>query len=237
MSEPTVTSDARHMPSGGGPAGGGDPVARLRMLFDIALDIPAAERPAWIARNVAEAGDRETLARLLAAADEITGGFLDTPVAEHASALAADSIVAESLLGQRIGAFRLVRLLGKGGMAAVFLATREGGDFRQDVAIKLLRRGLYSEVEQRLFVRERRVLASLNHPNIARLIDGGLTDAGVPYLVMEYVDGAPITRDANARARPSRAARAFPHRVSRGRGRAPRADRAPRHQAVEHPRR
>ncbi|HEX5122134.1 MAG TPA: serine/threonine-protein kinase, partial [Rhodanobacteraceae bacterium] len=200
MSEPTVTSDARHMPGGGGPSGGGDSVARLRMLFDIALDIPAAERPAWIARNVAGPGDRETLARLLAAADEITGGFLDTPVAEHASALAADSIVAESLLGQRIGAFRLVRLLGKGGMAAVFLATREGGDFRQDVAIKLLRRGLYSEVEQRLFVRERRVLASLNHPNIARLIDGGLTDAGVPYLVMEYVDGAPITRDANARA-------------------------------------
>jgi serine/threonine protein kinase len=90
----------------------------------------------------------------------------------------ADSVLAESLVGQRIGVFRLVRLLGKGGMAAVFLGSRESGDFRQDVAIKLLRRGLYSEIEQRLFQRERRVLASLNHPNIARLIDGGLTDAG-----------------------------------------------------------
>jgi tetratricopeptide (TPR) repeat protein/tRNA A-37 threonylcarbamoyl transferase component Bud32 len=195
MSDPSVTSEARDTLTGGG-----DAIARLRMLFDLALDIPAADRAAWILRNVAEPGDRETLARLLAAADEIGGGFLDTPVSEHASALAADSVLAESLVGQRIGVFRLVRLLGKGGMAAVFLGSRESGDFRQDVAIKLLRRGLYSEIEQRLFQRERRVLASLNHPNIARLIDGGLTDAGVPYLVMEYVDGESITRHANARA-------------------------------------
>ncbi len=195
MNDPSVTSDARDTL-----AGSGDSIARLRMLFDLALDMAPGDRGAWIARNVADANDREALARLLAAADEIGGGFLDTPVAEHASALAADSVVAESLLGQRIGVFRLVRLLGKGGMAAVFLGTREGADFRQDVAIKLLRRGLYSEVEQRLFQRERRVLASLAHPNIARLIDGGLTDAGVPYLVMDYVDGEPITRHADARA-------------------------------------
>jgi serine/threonine-protein kinase len=194
MSDPSVTSDARNTQTGGG-----DSIARLRMLFDIALDIPPGGRAAWIARNVAQAGDRETLARLLAAADEIGGGFLDTPVSAHASTLAADSVLAESLVGQRAGAFRLVRLLGKGGMAAVFLGSREIGDFRQDVAIKLLRRGLYSEIEQRLFQRERRVLASLNHPNIARLIDGGLTEAGVPYLVMEYVDGEPITRHADTR--------------------------------------
>ena len=98
-----------------------------------------------------------------------------------------------------------MRLLGKGGMAAVFLGEREGGDFRQHVAMKLLRRGLYSEIEQRLFQRERQVLASLNHPNIARLIDGGVTDAGVPYLVMEYVDGVPITRYASAHALDARA--------------------------------
>jgi len=195
MSDPSV-SDARDTLT----TGGGDAIARLRLLFDIALDIPAADRAAWILRNVAEPGDRETLQRLLAAADEIGGGFLDTPVSEHASTLAADSVLAESLVGQRIGVFRLVRLLGKGGMAAVFLGSRESGDFRQDVAIKLLRRGLYSEIEQRLFLRERRVLASLNHPNIARLIDGGLTDAGVPYLVMDYVDGTPITQHADARA-------------------------------------
>ncbi len=132
------------------------------------------------------------------------GGFLDTPIGEHAAAHRRNGL-AERLVGQRIGAFRLVRLLGKGGMAAVFLGAREDGDFRQDVAVKLLRRGLYSEIEQRLFLRERQVLASLNHPNIARLIDGGLTDAGVPYLVMEYVDGKPITHYATAHALDSRA--------------------------------
>src|SRR3982751_1558793 len=142
MSDPSVTTDARDTPTGRG-----DAIARLRMLFDLAVDVPIEQRAAWIARNVAETGDRETLLRLLAAADEIGGGFLDTPVGEHANALAADSVLAESLVGQRVGAFRLVRLLGKGGMAAVFLATREGGDFRQDVAVKLLRRGLYSEIE------------------------------------------------------------------------------------------
>ncbi|HKE49738.1 MAG TPA: serine/threonine-protein kinase, partial [Rhodanobacteraceae bacterium] len=182
------------------PGSGGASLARLRALFDTALDVPHAERVQWLAAHVPDAVERETLARLLAAADEADRGFLDTPVGEHASKLGADSVLAESFVGQRIGAFRLVRLLGKGGMAAVFLGQREGGDFRQDVAIKLLRRGLYSEIEQRLFLRERRVLASLNHPNIARLFDGGLTDAGVPYLVMEYVDGLSITRHATERA-------------------------------------
>ena len=200
MSDPSVTSDARDTLSGDGGA-----IQRLRALFDVAADLQADERESWIAAHIADAGDRDALARLLAAADDSGGGFLDTPIGEHAGALVADSVLAERLVGQRIGAFRLVRLLGKGGMAAVFLATREGGDFRQDVAVKLLRRGLYSEIEQRLFQRERQVLASLNHPNIARLIDGGLTDAGVPYLVMDYVDGQPITRYATAHALDARA--------------------------------
>ena len=81
-------------------------------------------------------------------------------------------------------------------MAAVFLGEREGGDFRQRVAVKLLRRGLYSEVEQRLFRRERQLLAALDHPHIAHLIDGGVTAGGIPYLVLEYVDGVPITQYA-----------------------------------------
>ncbi len=106
----------------------------------------------------------------------------------------------DGLIGQRIGAFRLTRLLGKGGMAAVFLGEREGGDFAQRVAVKLLRRGLYSEIEQRLFRRERRLLAGLDHPHIARLIDGGVTAAGIPYLIIEYVDGEAITTHAARRS-------------------------------------
>ena len=94
-----------------------------------------------------------------------------------------------------------MRLLGQGGMAAVFLGEREGGDFRQLAAVKLLRRGLYSELEQRLFRRERQVLATLAHPNIAHLIDGGLTDAGIPYLIMEFVDGRRSPHAVGTRAR------------------------------------
>ena len=184
------------------PADSTDFLARLRAWFDAVADLPAAEREAWIALNVADSGDRHALQRLLAS-DAESSSFFEVPVAERAAGIELDDDDTPrdaGVVGTRVGAFRLVRLLGRGGMAAVFLGEREEGDFQQQVAVKLLRRGLYSELEQRLFQRERRVLAALSHANIAHLIDGGLTEAGVPYLVMEYVDGKPITQYANERA-------------------------------------
>jgi serine/threonine-protein kinase len=169
----------------------------LREAFDALLELPPDAREAWLELHVADTDARERLRRLLAAHD--SRGFLDTTADEHAARLAARDLAPEGLIGSRFGAFRLVRALGQGGMSAVFLGEREDADFRQQAAIKLLRRGLYSELEQRLFQRERRVLAALQHPNIARLIDGGVTAAGIPYLIMEFVDGAPITRYAQAR--------------------------------------
>ena len=173
----------------------GAPLMQLRAWFDAVADLPGERREAWIVDNVADPKDRAKLMRLLKIADS-DQSILDAPVEDYARDLTSGAVLAEALVGQRIGAFRLVRLLGQGGMAAVFLGAREDADFHQNVAIKLLRRGLYSELEQRLFLRERQVLASLNHPNVARLFDGGLTDAGIPYLVMEYVDGQSITRYA-----------------------------------------
>jgi eukaryotic-like serine/threonine-protein kinase len=174
----------------------GGAAARLRALFDAALEQPAPRRAAWVAAQSADDDERAALQRLLEA-DTVASGPLDTPVAERAARIGDDDDAgSEGLIGQRIGAFRLIRLLGQGGMATVFLGEREGVDFTQQVAVKLLRRGLYSEVEQRLFRRERRTLALLSHPNIARLIDGGVTAAGIPYLVMDYVDGVPITHHA-----------------------------------------
>ena len=170
---------------------------RRRAAFDALLEVPEAERAAWLDAHVPDIADRAALVRLLAA--DARDGFLDTPAVEHAARLAADDLEPAGLIGRDIGEFRIVRALGQGGMAAVFLGERIGRDFVQRVAIKLLRRGLYSELEQRLFQRERRVLAALEHPNIARLIDGGVTAAGVPYLVMEYVDGVPITEFVQAR--------------------------------------
>lgn len=101
--------------------------------------------------------------------------------------------------GRRIGPWRIVRLLGSGGMGVVYLAERADDSFRQQVAIKLVRNRLVDpETEERL-VGERRILASLNHPNIARLLDGGTTAEGTPYLVMEYIDGVPIDHYCDSR--------------------------------------
>ncbi len=170
---------------------GQDTQNRLRELFEQAVELPAAARDAWVDAQLTGQGERAALRRLLAADD--SQGFLDTSATEHAARMAADELLPESLIGRQIGTFRIVRALGQGGMAAVFLGERVGADFDQQVAIKLLRRGLYSELEQRLFQRERQVLAALDHPNIAHLIDGGVTAAGIPYLIMEHVDGVPIT--------------------------------------------
>jgi hypothetical protein len=95
--------------------------------------------------------------------------------------------------GRRIGAYRLVRELGRGGMGAVWLATRADDEFRKTVAIKLLKRGTDTDEVLRRFRAEREILAHLEHPNIARLLDGGTTDDSLPYFVMEYVEGTRLT--------------------------------------------
>src|SRR5690606_29501368 len=92
----------------------------------------------------------------------------------------------------RIGPYRIERLLGRGGMGRVYLAEHEAADFRRRVALKLVRRGLDTDDVLRRFRAERRILATLDHPNIARLLDVGATADGLPYLVMEYVDGVDI---------------------------------------------
>ena len=100
-------------------------------------------------------------------------------------------------IGNRIGVYRIVRELGHGGMGTVFLAERDDEHYRQQVAIKLINPGLGGETIRRRFRNEMQILADLNHPNIARLFDGGETADGVPYLVMEYVEGSSINRYCN----------------------------------------
>ena len=99
-----------------------------------------------------------------------------------------------------IGAYRIVRELGRGGMGTVFLAVRADAQFEQRVAIKLIKRGMDSDAVLQRFRHERQILAGLDHPNIARLLDGGSTPDGLPYFVMEYVDGLPIDDYCRARA-------------------------------------
>ena len=174
-----------------------DRAARLQGAFDEAIEQPVAMRPAWIEANVADAGDRAELQRLLEADDR--DSLLERAVDERMQRIGAEEPARTAeWVGQRVGAFRLTRLIGEGGMAIVFHGERETGEFSQQVAVKLLRRGLWSPLEQRLFRREQQALASLSHPNITHLIDGGISDGGVPYLILEYVDGMPITDYAAA---------------------------------------
>ena len=100
--------------------------------------------------------------------------------------------------GQRVGAYVIVRELGRGGMGTVFLAERADGQFEKQVAIKILNRGADTAEILRRFRAERQILARLDHPNIARLLDAGTTDDGLPYFIMDYIVGAPVTRFAVA---------------------------------------
>ncbi len=103
-----------------------------------------------------------------------------------------DDALPQAFIGRQIGFYRVVKELGHGGMGMVFLAGRADGQFEKQVALKIMRRGVENTQLFRRFQAERQMLAQFNHPNIAKLLDGGLTDDGLPYLVMEYIEGVPI---------------------------------------------
>jgi tetratricopeptide (TPR) repeat protein len=161
---------------------------RIESLFHAASEMPEADRAAFL--NQACGADADLLREVesLLASSEHTLGFLQTPVQD-----AAQQVAAQSSAAQRVGPYELIRLIGSGGMGDVYLAERADEQFRRKVAIKLMRAGLeQSHILLPRFSAEREILASLDHPNIARLLDGGVTAQGVPYLVMEYVEGLPI---------------------------------------------
>ncbi len=158
-----------------------------KRILDEALERPAADRAAFIAD--ACAGDeslRGDVDSLAAAADD-SESILDAPVPVMFADLAPRSRV-----GERIGAYEVLGELGRGGMGVVFLARRADDEFEKKVAIKLVPGGLADAVALDRFRSERQILASLDHPNVARLLDGGTTEAGEPYFVMEYVEGEPL---------------------------------------------
>ena len=160
----------------------------VERAFDGALDQPEEARAAWLlARWPDDAALRDEVAAMLEAHAR-PGGLLDVDVGASMRAR-ADARVR----GRRIGPYRLQRELGRGGMGVVYLAERDDGAYRQQVAIKLLRSSPEADEVHERFLAERQILASLAHPNVAQLLDGGVTDGQLPYLVMEYVDGLPIT--------------------------------------------
>ncbi len=170
--------------------------ARIEGVFNDALDRPASERAAFL--DQACAGDPELRASVDALLAEWTADpdFMETPL------VTVSEGVASPTNGRSVGPFRVVRELARGGMGEVFLAVLEREDFRRTVALKVIQRGAMSDDALRRFRLERRILASLRHPNIAQLLDGGTTDDGRPYVAMEYVEGEPIDVYCEARNLP-----------------------------------
>jgi len=166
---------------------GMDPARRCQIeaLFDDALLQPTEERAAFVVERAA--GDDALAAEVLAllAAHTRADGILEV-------GSAADLLPPAEAPVERIGPYRVLARLGSGGMGVVYLAERDDGQFRRRVAIKLIRRGLDSIEVYRRFLAERQILAALDHPGIAKLLDGGTTEDGHPFLVMEYVEGLPI---------------------------------------------
>ena len=168
---------------------------RIQDLFDEVLQQPPEQGAAFL--DAACAGDpdlRRELDSLLEAFRE-QGLIDDLSEALHGGPQAPLAATGE---GGHVGPYRLVRKLGEGGMGAVYLAVREGAGFEQQVALKLVREGRFSRERALRFLNERQILARLEHPHIARLLDGGRAGDDRPYFVMEYVDGKPLDRHADA---------------------------------------
>jgi tetratricopeptide (TPR) repeat protein len=169
---------------------------RLAELIDGALALPPDSREAWLKSATAtEPGLFERVVTILALEETESTGF------RKAVGNAAGSLDWEAELepGERIGPYRVVRQIGKGGMGVVYEAARCDDEFSQAVAIKLIARGAESPQLLRRFRAERKVLAGLNHPNIARIFDGGTTGDGRPYFVMELIDGRPVVEYCSER--------------------------------------
>ncbi|MGE3614752.1 MAG: tetratricopeptide repeat protein [Gemmatimonadales bacterium] len=170
-------------------------VARLQERFEAALECDAAGREQLLARlRETDPLIAERVAGLLAA-HQRTDSWLETPgqAARMLGGVAADPV------GGRVGPYRIVRVVGEGGMGVVYEAVRDDDQYQARVAVKLLHRHAGSESAMARFRRERQILARLRHRNIATLHDGGVTAEGRPYFVMELVDGEPLTRYADTR--------------------------------------
>ncbi|MCI0621868.1 MAG: serine/threonine protein kinase, partial [Acidobacteria bacterium] len=164
---------------------------RVKELFQTAVEGGANQRAAFLEESCAGDPALRTQVEALIASHEGAPGFLEAPAFEVAPTTLEDDEAA-LMIGRRIGPYELVREIGHGGMGAVYLAVRADEEYKKQVAIKLVKRGMDTDTILRRFRNERQILANLDHPHIAKLLDGGTTSDGLPYFVMDYVEGLPI---------------------------------------------
>ena len=169
-------------------------------IFDAALDVAPDERDTFITQRCGDDVGLRAEVRALLNAHSRSGEFLEAPAVQLGAALLEEpSAPDQPVAPERAGPFRIVREIGRGGMGVVYLAARAGAEFEQRVALKVIRQASRGSDVVRRFLEERRILALLEHPGIARLIDGGVTDQGEPYFAMELVDGEPIDTYCDSR--------------------------------------
>jgi TolB-like protein/Tfp pilus assembly protein PilF/tRNA A-37 threonylcarbamoyl transferase component Bud32 len=185
---------------------------KIEDVFQAVVDLAPAERLSFLNSNYAD--DQDLIAEIerLISDYEDAGDFIESPVWTDSFMLGAtvrdkiggaiDHEIQQDkggMIGKRLGVYLLTKELGRGGMGAVYLAERADGEFRQRVALKVIKRGMDTDFIVRRFRNERQILASLDHQNIARLLDGGTTDDGLPFFVMEYIEGSPVYRFSDAK--------------------------------------
>lgn len=173
------------------------PWEEVREVVDAVLDLPPEQRSPYLDRACPDSSVRRYVDSLILSFDQ-AGDFLDEPVIAIHSEVPPSP--AASLTGKRVGAYQIVSEIGRGGMGEVYCAVRADDQYRKEVAIKLIRAGRESNLVIARFKNERQILAGLEHPNIARLLDGGATPEGIPYFVMELIEGDSIIEYCNRRA-------------------------------------
>src|SRR5688500_5997940 len=168
---------------------------KVDVIFQEAIELPPVQRDDFVLQ--ACGGDHELRAEVQSLlAHEVEDSFLKVPIQGAARSLTKD---ADARTGQRIGVYRINRLIGHGGMGAVYSAVRDDDQYEKQVALKVVKRGMDTDFVLNRFRHERQILATLEHPHIARLFDGGTTDDGLPYLVMEYIEGQTVIEYSEAR--------------------------------------
>jgi eukaryotic-like serine/threonine-protein kinase len=169
--------------------------ARAKEIFFAALNLDTAEQAEVVRLKCGDDTElRDEVESLLAARDEAPS-FLELPALKKVSQH-------ENLQNQIIDGYRLIKELGKGGMGVVYLAKKDDGEFRRHIALKIVQNNFHSETFFKRLKLERQILAHLEHPNIVRLIDGGATEDGLPYFVMEYVEGIDLITYAEMNSLP-----------------------------------
>lgn len=161
---------------------------KIKAIFNETVELSPAECENYL--NSFDGSNEDILAEVRKLLEAEKKDDFENPIADVSHLWRDDE--AENFIGRQIGEYKILKEIGRGGMGIVFEASREREDFSQTVALKVLKRGMDSSAMLRRFRHERRILASLEHPNIARLLDGGMTEDGLPFFAMEFVEGLPL---------------------------------------------